>query len=129
THHQVVCTFQADSGQFLIMAPRIFPIVKFLVKGGLAGGGIYVVYSQGLLNGATRGPEPSEKPKKCSPPAVEERAKYFGWKLLAVPKTEFSLCSYWNSEVQRTIGALSVTPTRACEYTQNGWKYMKELVK
>ncbi|XP_032992461.1 MICOS complex subunit MIC13 [Lacerta agilis] len=111
------------------MAPRIFPIVKFLVKGSLAGGAIYVVYSQGLLSGGDEGAQALRKAQEALPPAVEEWAKYFGWKLPAVPKTEFSLCSYWNSGVRTTISALSVAPTRACEYTQSGWKYMKDLVK
>lgn len=31
--------------------------------------------------------------------------------------------------VQTVMSALSVAPTRACEYTAEGWKYVKDLVK
>ncbi|XP_063003065.1 MICOS complex subunit MIC13 [Elgaria multicarinata webbii] len=111
------------------MAPRIFPVVKLLVKGGLAGGAIYLVYNQGLLSGGDQGAQALRKAQEALPPAVEEWAKYFGWQLPTIPKTEFSLCNSWNSGVRTVIGGLSVAPTRACEYTQHGWKYMKDLVK
>uniref|UniRef100_A0A8D0DWL9 MICOS complex subunit MIC13 n=1 Tax=Salvator merianae TaxID=96440 RepID=A0A8D0DWL9_SALMN len=111
------------------MAFRINPLIKFLVKGGLAGGAIYVVYNQGLLSGSDQGAEALHKIQEALPPALEEWARYFGWQLPAVPKTKFSLCNTWNSGVRTVIGAFSVAPTRACEYTQDGWKYMKDLVK
>ncbi|XP_044273524.1 MICOS complex subunit MIC13 [Varanus komodoensis] len=112
-----------------MMAPRVFPLVKFLVKGGLAGGAVYLVYNQGLLSGGEQGAQALRKARDTLPLAVEEWAKYFGWKLPAVPKTEFSFYNYWNSGVQSVIGGLSVAPTRACEYTQCGWKYVKDLTK
>ncbi|KAF7236651.1 MICOS complex subunit MIC13 [Varanus komodoensis] len=146
-----------------MMAPRVFPLVnnifsqpascflfRFLVKGGLAGGAVYLVYNQGLLSGGEQGAQALRKARDTLPLAVEEWAKYFGWKLPAVPKTEFSFYNYWNSEldtvfqlfpfdlasilygfagVQSVIGGLSVAPTRACEYTQCGWKYVKDLTK
>uniref|UniRef100_H9GNR4 MICOS complex subunit MIC13 n=1 Tax=Anolis carolinensis TaxID=28377 RepID=H9GNR4_ANOCA len=102
---------------------------KFLLKGGLAGGSVYVVYNQGLLGGGEEGAQALHKAKEALPPAVEEWAKYFGWQVPAIPKTDFSLCNAWNSGVRTVIGGLSVAPTRASEYTQYGWKYMKDLVK
>ncbi|XP_060640966.2 MICOS complex subunit MIC13 [Anolis sagrei] len=111
------------------MASRFVPVIKFLLKGGLAGGSIYVVYSQGLLGGGEEGAQALHKAKEALPPALEEWAKYFGWQFPAIPKTDFSLCNAWNSGVRTVIGGLSVAPTRASEYTQYGWKYMKDLVK
>ncbi|XP_053148585.1 MICOS complex subunit MIC13 [Hemicordylus capensis] len=111
------------------MASGLFPLIRFLAKGGLAGGAVYVAYSQGLLSGGERGAEALQKAQQAIPPAVEEWTKYFGWQLPAVPKTEFSLCNSWNSGVRTVISALSVAPTRTCEYTQHGWKYMKDLLK
>ncbi|KAL8177851.1 UNVERIFIED_CONTAM: hypothetical protein K2H54_021804 [Gekko kuhli] len=111
------------------MAPRILPAVKFLVKGGLVGGAVYVVYEQGLLSGSDQGAEALRKAQEALPPAVEEWTRYFGWQLPAIPKTEFSIASSWNTGVETVIGALSVAPTRACEYTQHSWKYLKDLIK
>ncbi|XP_042335404.1 MICOS complex subunit MIC13 [Sceloporus undulatus] len=111
------------------MASRVFPLIKFLVKGGLAGGAVYVVYDQGLLSGGEEGAHALRKTREALPPALEEWTKYFGWQLPAIPKTEFSLCNAWNSGVRTVIGAFSVAPTRAGEYTQHGWKYVKDLVK
>ncbi|KAJ6655381.1 hypothetical protein lerEdw1_005439 [Lerista edwardsae] len=111
------------------MAPRIFPFVKFLIKGGMAGGAVYVVYSHGLLSDGDQGAQALRKAQDAIPPAVKEWTEYFGWQLPAVPKTEFSIRNFWNSGVRTTISTLSVAPTRACEYTQQGWKYMKDLVK
>ncbi|KAM6466289.1 MICOS complex subunit MIC13 isoform 1-T1 [Liasis olivaceus] len=111
------------------MAPRAFPLVKLMAKGGLAGGALYVVYSQGLLSGSDQGARALGKVKAAVPPAVEEWTTYFGWQLPAVPKTEFSLCNAWNSGVRTVINALSVAPTKGCDLTQQGWKYIKDLVK
>ncbi|XP_026546064.1 MICOS complex subunit MIC13 [Notechis scutatus] len=111
------------------MAPRTFPLVKLTAKAGLAGGALYLVYSQGLLGSSDKGAHALHKAKAAVTPAVEEWTKYFGWQLPAVPKTEFSLCDAWNSGVRTVISALSIAPTKGCEYTQQGWKYIKELAK
>ncbi|XP_066491405.1 MICOS complex subunit MIC13 [Tiliqua scincoides] len=111
------------------MAPRISPFLGLLARGGLAGGAVYVVYSQGLLSDGDRGAQALRKAQDAVPLAVEEWARYLGWQLPAVPQTEFSIRNSWNSGVRTVICALSVAPTRACEYTQQGWKYMKDFVK
>lgn len=114
-------------GQALIF--HAFLLIRFLVKGGLAGGAVYVVYSQGLLSDGDKGAQALQKAQDAIPPAVEEWTKYFGLQLPAAPKTEISARGSWNAGVRTFISALSVAPTRACEYTQKGWKYMKDLVK
>ncbi|XP_066552434.1 MICOS complex subunit MIC13 [Amia ocellicauda] len=111
------------------MAPRIFPLVKLVTKVGVAGGAVYVAYDQGLLGGSAQGSEVLNKAKAAIPPAVDEWMKYLGWELPAPPKIEFSPSETWNSGVQKTMSALSVAPTRACEYSSRGVQYLKELAK
>ncbi|XP_028672197.1 MICOS complex subunit MIC13 [Erpetoichthys calabaricus] len=111
------------------MAPRIFPFVKLMTKFGIAGGAVYLTYSQGLLEGNVKGSEVLSKAKSAIPPAVEEWTKYFGWELPSAPKIDFSPTEMWNSGVHMSVSALSVAPTRACEYTHQGWQYLKNLAK
>ncbi|XP_006008154.1 MICOS complex subunit MIC13 [Latimeria chalumnae] len=111
------------------MATRVLPLVKLLSKIGLAGGAVYIVYDQELLSNSEKGSEALHKAKEAIPLAVDEWRKYFGWELPAAPKMNFSLCEFWNSGVRRSMSALSVAPTRAGEYTQQGWQYMKNLTK
>ncbi|XP_042320245.1 MICOS complex subunit MIC13-like [Sceloporus undulatus] len=113
----------------LIMALLVFPLIKFLVKRGLAGGTVYVVYDQDLLSRDKEGACAPQKTQQALPLALDEWMKYFGWHLPAIPKTEFSLCNAGNSGVRTVIGAYSVALTQANEYTQHGWKYVKYLVK
>ncbi|XP_069504581.1 MICOS complex subunit MIC13 [Ambystoma mexicanum] len=111
------------------MAPVVFQFLKFVTKVGLAGGAVYVAHDQGLLGSSNQGDAALEKAKAAVPPAVQEWTTYFGWELPEAPKLDFSLCDSWNWGVQSSIHALSVAPTRACEYTKDGWKYLQGLVK
>uniref|UniRef100_A0A8C6IM24 MICOS complex subunit MIC13 n=1 Tax=Melopsittacus undulatus TaxID=13146 RepID=A0A8C6IM24_MELUD len=110
----------------------------FVIKGGLAGGAVYVAYDQGLLGSGTQGAEAFRKAQAALPPAIQEWISYTGWEVRAVqphkqlppiPKLEFSPSDSWNKGVRMVMSALSVAPTRACEYTAEGWKYVKDLVK
>ncbi|XP_075759230.1 MICOS complex subunit MIC13 isoform X1 [Pelodiscus sinensis] len=47
----------------------------------------------------------------------------------STPKFDFSVSETWNTGVQATMSALSVAPRKIQEYTQDGWKYMKGLIK
>ncbi|NXK72077.1 MIC13 protein, partial [Amazona guildingii] len=120
------------------MAARLVPVLKFVIKGGLAGGAVYVVYDQGLLGSGTQGAEAFRKAQAALPPAIQEWISYTGWEVRAVqpynhippiPKLEFSPSDSWNKGVRMVMSALSVAPTRACEYTAEGWKYVKDLIK
>ncbi|XP_032937829.1 MICOS complex subunit MIC13 [Catharus ustulatus] len=125
------------------MAARLLPAVKsehklnccafnsfrFLIKGGLAGAAVYVAYDQGLLGSGTEGAAALKKAQETLPPAIQEWTNYLGWELPPTPKFDFSISNYWNKGVHSVMSALSVAPTRACEYTVEGWKYMKDLVK
>ncbi|NXO49433.1 MIC13 protein, partial [Aramus guarauna] len=111
------------------MAARLFPAVKFVIKGSLAGAAVYVAYDQGLLGSGTQGAEALKKAQEALPPAIQEWTSYIGWELPPTPKLDFSPSDSWNKGVQTVMSALSVAPTRACEYTVEGWKYVKDLVK
>ncbi|KAI1891702.1 hypothetical protein AGOR_G00146490 [Albula goreensis] len=102
------------------MAAKILPVVKLVTKVTVAGGALYVAYDTGLLGGSEQGSEVLSKAKAAVPPAVDEWMKYFGLELPAPPKIEFSPTDAWNSGVQTSISALSVAPTRVCEYTSQG---------
>ncbi|XP_075380271.1 MICOS complex subunit MIC13 [Mycteria americana] len=111
------------------MAARLFPAVKFVIKGSLAGAAVYVAYDQGLLGSGTQAAEALKKAQAALPPAIQEWTSYIGWELPSTPKFDFSPSDSWNKGVQTVMSALSVAPTRACEYTVEGWKYVKDLVK
>ncbi|XP_068090201.1 MICOS complex subunit MIC13 [Hyperolius riggenbachi] len=111
------------------MAPAVLRLLKVTTKAVLAGGAIYLVYDYGLLGSGAQGEEVLKKTKAAVPPAVHEWADYFGLQLPSTPKFDFSLCESWNWGVQRSVSALSSAPTTVCEYTADGWKYIKDLAK
>ncbi|NXH05505.1 MIC13 protein, partial [Loxia leucoptera] len=110
---------------------------RFLFKGGLAGAAVYVAYDMGLLGSGIEGAEALKKAQETLPPAIQEWTDYLGWEVRAAqlislpstPKIDFSLSASWNKGVHRVMSALSAAPSRACEYTVEGWKYVKDLVK
>ncbi|XP_005428616.1 MICOS complex subunit MIC13 [Geospiza fortis] len=106
-----------------------FNSFRFLVKGGLAGAAVYVAYDQGLLGSGIEGAEALKKAQETLPPAIQEWTDYLGWELPSTPKIDFSLSASWNKGVHTVMSALSAAPSRACEYTVEGWKYVKDLVK
>ncbi|XP_014814062.1 PREDICTED: MICOS complex subunit MIC13 [Calidris pugnax] len=112
-------------------APMVaaFDSFRFVIKGSLAGAAVYVAYDQGLLGSGTQGAEALRKAQAALPPAIQEWTSYIGWELPPTPKFDFSPSDSWNKGVQTVMSALSVAPTRACEYTVEGWKYVKDLVK
>ncbi|XP_075467380.1 MICOS complex subunit MIC13 [Ascaphus truei] len=111
------------------MAPAVLRLLNFATKVGLAGGAVYVAYDHGLLGSGTQGEEALRKTKAAVPPAIHEWTDYLGWQLPSTPKFDFSVCESWNWGVQKSVSALSSAPGKACEYTAEGWSYMKELVK
>ncbi|KFO69347.1 Protein QIL1, partial [Cuculus canorus] len=98
---------------------------RFVIKGSLAGAAVYVAYDQGLLGSGTQGAEALKKAQEALPPTIQEWTSYLGWELPSAPKLDFSPSDSWNKGVQTVISALSVAPTRACEFTTEGWKYVK----
>ncbi|XP_043921217.1 MICOS complex subunit MIC13 [Protopterus annectens] len=111
------------------MSPKIWPFLRFATKAGLAGGAVYVAYDQGLLSSSDKGSEALRKAKEAVPPAIDEWMKYLGWELPARPSLDFSFQDSWNFGVRKSICALSIAPTKACEYTEQGWQYLKTQFK
>lgn len=113
------------------MAARILPVVKLATKVTIAGGALYVAYDSGLLGSSEQGSEALKKARAAVPPAVEEWMKYFGLEaqLPTLPKIEFAPVEGWNSGVRWTISSLSEAPTKASNYTKQGFQYLKDLSK
>ncbi|KAG8454778.1 hypothetical protein GDO86_001121 [Hymenochirus boettgeri] len=102
---------------------------RFFTKAGLAGGAVYVAYDQGLMGRGEQGEEVLKKMNDAVPPAIQEWADYFGWQIPSTPKFDFSVRESWNWGVMKSVSALSVAPSKTCEYTCDGWKYVKEIFK
>ncbi|CAN9500554.1 unnamed protein product [Ophioblennius macclurei] len=113
------------------MAAKILPVVKLATKVTIAGGALYVAFDSGLLGSGEQGSEALKKAKAAIPPAVEEWMKYFGVEaqLPTMPQIEFSPLQSWNSGVRWTISTLSEAPTKATDYTSQGFQYLKDLTK
>lgn len=111
------------------MAAKLLPVVKLATKVTVAGGALYVAYDSGLLGGSAQGSEVLSKAKAAIPPAVDEWMKYFGFELPAIPKFAFAPVESWNSGVRSSISFLSLAPTRAGQYTNQGLQYLKDLTK
>uniref|UniRef100_K7FQ88 MICOS complex subunit MIC13 n=1 Tax=Pelodiscus sinensis TaxID=13735 RepID=K7FQ88_PELSI len=119
------------------MVEKHCSVVMFVIKGSLAGAAVYVAFDQGLLGNGNRGADALKKARSAVPPAVQEWANYIGCifslslfpKVPSTPKFDFSVSETWNTGVQATMSALSVAPRKIQEYTQDGWKYMKGLIK
>ncbi|XP_045347639.1 MICOS complex subunit MIC13 isoform X2 [Leopardus geoffroyi] len=95
------------------MVPRVWSLMRFLIKGSVAGGAVYLVYDQELLG-------PSDKSQ-----AVLQKAE----ELPAPPKFNFHIRDSWNSGIIKVMSALSAAPSKACEYSREGWDYLKKRIK
>ncbi|XP_051978129.1 MICOS complex subunit MIC13-like [Xyrauchen texanus] len=111
------------------MAAKILSLVKFTTKVTIAGGALYVAYDSRLLGGSEEGSVALGRAKAAIPPAVDEWMKYFGFKLPATPKIEFSPLDAWNSGVQKSIHTLSIAPSTMTDYTKHSLQYLKDLSK
>ncbi|KPP57457.1 protein QIL1-like [Scleropages formosus] len=103
--------------------------MKLVTKVSVAGGALYVAYDTGLLGSGEKGAEVLGKAKAAIPPALQEWMKYFGVEVPAPPKIDLSPKETWNTGVQKSVSALSVAPTKVCEYTNQGIQYLKNLSK
>ncbi|XP_030074772.1 MICOS complex subunit MIC13 [Microcaecilia unicolor] len=111
------------------MGSPTFELLKLITKLGLAGGAMYVAQDQGLLGSSSQAEAALQKAKAALPPAVQEWADNIGVQIPAIPKFNFSLCESWNWGVDKTVSAFDSAPHKITEYTQDGWNYLKDLVK
>ncbi|XP_008068476.1 MICOS complex subunit MIC13 [Carlito syrichta] len=118
------------------MVARVWSLMRFLIKGSVAGGAVYLVYDQELLGPSDKSQAALRKAGEVVPPAVYQFSQYVCQQtglqlpqLPAPPKIDFPIRDTWNSGVIRVMSALSVAPTKACEYSREGWEYVKTRVK
>ncbi|XP_012617083.1 MICOS complex subunit MIC13 [Microcebus murinus] len=118
------------------MVARVWSLMRFLIKGSVAGGAVYLVYDQELLGPSDKSEAALRKAGEVVPPAMYQLSQYVcdqtGLqipKLPAPPKIHFPIRDSWNSGVITVISALSVAPSKACEYSKEGWEYVKARTK
>ncbi|KAM5306117.1 MICOS complex subunit MIC13 [Glossophaga mutica] len=118
------------------MVSPVWSLMRFLIKGSVAGGVVYLVYDQELLGPGSKSQAVLQKAEEVVPPAIYQFSQYVceqtGLKipqLPAPPKFNFNIRESWNSGIITMMSALSVAPSKACEYTKDGWEYLKEQIK
>ncbi|XP_004619545.1 MICOS complex subunit MIC13 [Sorex araneus] len=118
------------------MVSRVWSVLRLVLKGSVAGGAIYLVYDQGLLSTGDKSQVALKKYEEVVTPALYKAGQYVsdqtGLKmpqLPALPKVNFRFRDSWDSGIVTVMKALSEAPSRACQYTQQGWDYVKERVK
>ncbi|XP_075391754.1 MICOS complex subunit MIC13 [Tenrec ecaudatus] len=118
------------------MVVRAWSVMRFLIKGSVAGGAVYLVYDQQLLGPSHKSQAALQKAEEVVPPAIYQFSQYvcqqIGLRmpqLPSPPKLNFSFRDSWNSGVLGMMSALSAAPSKACDYTREGWNYLKERAK
>nr|KAF6481102.1 mitochondrial contact site and cristae organizing system subunit 13 [Molossus molossus] len=86
------------------MVSRVWSMMRFLIKGSVAGGVVYLVYDQELLGPSDKSQAVLRKAEEVVPPAMYQFSQYvceqMGLKmpqLPAPPKFNFHIRESWNS--------------------------------
>ncbi|XP_027808517.2 MICOS complex subunit MIC13 [Marmota flaviventris] len=118
------------------MVSRVWSVMRFLLKGSVAGGATYLVYDQDLLGSSDKSEAALRKAEEVVPPAVHQFSQYVSQQtglqipqLPAPPKINFPIRESWNSGIIKVMSALSAVPSKAQEYSREGWQYVKERTK
>ncbi|XP_008571279.1 PREDICTED: protein QIL1 [Galeopterus variegatus] len=118
------------------MVARVWPLMRFLIKGSVAGGAVYLVYDQELLGPSDKSQAALRKAEEVVPSAMYQFSQYVSEQtglqipqLPAPPKMNFTIRESWNSGIITVMSALSVAPAKAREYSRKGWEYVKERTK
>uniref|UniRef100_A0A8C0CDY7 MICOS complex subunit MIC13 n=1 Tax=Balaenoptera musculus TaxID=9771 RepID=A0A8C0CDY7_BALMU len=111
-----------------------FSACRFLIKGSVAGGAVYLVYDQELLGPSDKSQAVLQKAEEVVPTAVYQFSQYMceqtGLKIPQLPAPpKFNIRESWNSGISTVMSALSVAPSKAWEYSKEGWEYLKERTK
>ncbi|XDB61537.1 hypothetical protein AB1E18_014894 [Capra hircus] len=119
-----------------VWALLFWSLMRFLIKGSVAGGAVYLVYDKELLGSSDKSQAVLQKAEEVVPNAVYQFSLYVceqtGLKLPqlpAPPKFNFHIRDSWNSGIITMMSALSVAPSKAWEYSKEGWEYLKERTK
>uniref|UniRef100_A0A8I5YR27 MICOS complex subunit MIC13 n=2 Tax=Pongo abelii TaxID=9601 RepID=A0A8I5YR27_PONAB len=109
---------------------------RFLIKGSVAGGAVYLVYDQELLGPSDKSQAALQKAGEVVPPAMYQFSQYVCQQtglqipqLPAPPKIYFPIRDSWNAGIMTVMSALSVAPSKAREYSKEGWEYVKARTK
>ncbi|KAM6218370.1 MICOS complex subunit MIC13 [Rhynchocyon petersi] len=115
------------------MVARVWSLMRFLIKGSVAGGAVYLVYDQQLLGSSDKSQAALRKAEEVVPPAVYQFGQYVCKQtglqmpqLPTPPKLNFSFRDSWNSGIITVMSALSSAPSKARDYSERGWSYVKE---
>ncbi|XP_003460980.1 MICOS complex subunit MIC13 [Cavia porcellus] len=118
------------------MVARVWSLMRFLIKGSLAGGAVYLVYDQDLLGPSDKSEAALRRAEEAVPPAVYQFSQYVCRQtglqlpqLPAPPKIHFPIRESWNSGIIKVMSALSAAPSKAQEYSKEGWEFVKERTK
>ncbi|XP_002761657.1 MICOS complex subunit MIC13 isoform X2 [Callithrix jacchus] len=118
------------------MVARVWSLMRFLIKGSVAGGAVYLVYDQELLGSSDKSQAALKKAGEVVPPAMYQFSHYVCQQtglqipqLPAPPKIHFPIRDSWNAGIITVMSALSVAPSKACEYSKEGWEYVKARTK
>ncbi|XP_016053377.1 PREDICTED: MICOS complex subunit MIC13 isoform X1 [Miniopterus natalensis] len=107
------------------MVSRVWPMMRFLIKGSVAGGVVYLVYDQELLGPSDKSQAALQKAEEVVPPAMYQFSQYvceqMGLKipqLPAPPKFNFHIRDSWNSACSaRATGLLeTLTVPGSCPF-------------
>lgn len=119
------------------MVARVWSLMRFLIKGSVAGGAVYLVYDQELLGPSDKSEAALRKAEEVVPPAMYQFSQYVcqrtGLEMPQLPDPpKINLPNFrdsWNSGIISVMAALSVAPSKAREYSREGWEYVKEHTK
>ncbi|XP_044526738.1 MICOS complex subunit MIC13 [Gracilinanus agilis] len=113
------------------MAPRLWPFFGFLVKAGIAGGSVYLVYDLGLLGSSSQGQAALRRAQETVPDALNRYSALFSKQtgihieLPSIPHINLSLRDSWNSGINSLMSSLSAAPSAIQKYSHEGWNYLK----
>lgn len=119
------------------MVAGVWSLMRFLIKGSVAGGAVYLVYDQELLGPSDKSEAALRKAEEVVPPAMYQFSQYVcqrtGLEMPQLPDPpKINLPNFrdsWNSGIISVMAALSVAPSKAREYSREGWDYVKEHTK
>uniref|UniRef100_A0A452SHU1 MICOS complex subunit MIC13 n=1 Tax=Ursus americanus TaxID=9643 RepID=A0A452SHU1_URSAM len=115
------------------MVPRVWSLMRFLIKGSVAGGAVYLVYDQELLGPSDKSQAVLQKAEEVVPPAMYQFSQYVceqtGLKipqLPAPPKFNFHIRDTWNSgrPWSLSLGGWLLMPPSLAPLTTASWSFL-----
>ncbi|XP_064150838.1 MICOS complex subunit MIC13-like [Loxodonta africana] len=102
----------------------------------MAGSTVNLVHDQEGLGPSDKSQTALWKAEEVVPPAMYQFSQYvykqtgLQMRQLSRPsELNFFILESWNSGIITVMSALLVAPSKACEYSKEGWEYSKEHAK